>query len=198
MHPRNINLIKASKCSSELLDLGSQNHLQTLSITASNCIFELLDRGLQLPLQTCSMTACKFISWVTSSRHPNVSPIPLDHGLYLQLWGTQSRPPNASPNALDHGLQVHLWVNRSRPPNTSPNPLNHSLKVHVCVQPNLGPQVHLQTHSIAAAKYISSFTPSLPPSASLSSLNQHLEVLLRLCSSTVCNQIGHMYIYRET
>jgi hypothetical protein len=63
---------------------------------------------------------------------------------------------------------------------------------------DLSLQMHLQTHSIAASKYISQFTRSRPPSASLSSLNQRLQVLLRLRSSTVCSQIGRIYIYRES
>jgi len=42
------------------------------------------------------------------------------------------------------------------------------------------------------------FPPQWPPSASLSSLNRRLQVLLRLRSSTVCSQIDRMYIYRET
>ena len=42
------------------------------------------------------------------------------------------------------------------------------------------------------------FSPQWPPSAALSSLIRHLQVLLRLHSSTVCSQIDCMFIYRET
>jgi len=78
---------------------------------------------------------------------------------------TQSQSSIASPNSLDHGLQVYLSVNsisaskcistlaRSRPPSASPNSINHGLHVHLSSL-NLGLEVHLQTSSIAAAKYI--------------------------------------------
>jgi len=42
-------------------------------------------------------------------------------------------------------------------------------------------------------------SPQRPPSgASLGSLNGRLQVLLRLCSTTICGQIDHMYIYSDT
>jgi len=42
-------------------------------------------------------------------------------------------------------------------------------------------------------------SPQQPPSgASLSSLNGRVQVLLRLCSTTICGQIDRMYIYTET
>jgi len=41
------------------------------------------------------------------------------------------------------------------------------------------------------------FPPQWPPSISLSSLNQCLQVFFRLPSSTVRSQIDHMYIYRD-
>ena len=47
----------------------------------------------------------------------------------------------------------------------------------------------------------SSFVVSLqrpPSSASLRSLNGRLQVILQLCSTTICGQIDHMYIYRDT
>jgi len=41
-------------------------------------------------------------------------------------------------------------------------------------------------------------SPQWPPSgASLSTLNGRVQVLLRLCSSTICGQIERMYIYRD-
>jgi len=182
--------ITASKCISELHDHGLQMHLQTRSIAASKCISEF-----------SLITASKCISEFTRSRPPSASPNSLDHGLQVPLWVTWSRPRNASPNSLDLGLQVHLcvtrspnsldhdlqvhlwvqldlglqvdlWVSRSRPPNASPNSLDLGLQAHLWVQLDLGLQVHLQTRTIAASKYLSQFTWSRPPSASLSSLNQ--------------------------
>jgi len=42
-------------------------------------------------------------------------------------------------------------------------------------------------------------SPQRPPSgASISFLNGHVQVLLRLCSTTIWGQIDHMYIYRKT
>jgi len=111
---------------------------------------------------------------------------------------TRSRPPSVSPDSLYNGLQVHRSVTRSQPPKKSANSLNYGLHVHLWVQLDLRMQVHLQTHSIAASKYIPQFTQSRPPCASLNSVTQRLEVLLSLCSSNVCSQIGHMYIYTKT
>jgi len=86
----------------------------------------------------------------------------------------QLRPPSVSLSSLDHDLQVHLQTG----PITASKCISELL--------NLGLQMHLQTRSIAATKYISQFTRLRPPSASLSSLNQRLQVLLRLRSSTIC------------
>lgn len=37
-----------------------------------------------------------------------------------------------------------------------------------------------------------------PPSgASLSALNEHVHVLVRVCSSTMCGRVEHRYIYTE-
>jgi len=46
---------------------------------------------------------------------------------------------------------------------------------------------------------ISVVSPQWPPSgASLGSVNGCLQVLLRSCSTTICGQIDHMYIYWDT
>jgi len=42
------------------------------------------------------------------------------------------------------------------------------------------------------------FSPPWPPSASLSSLNRCLHVLLQVRSSAICQQIDHMHTVRET
>jgi hypothetical protein len=80
--------------------------------------------------------------------------------------------------------------------------------------------MHPQTRSISASKCTSEFNSTMackcvsklarlrPPSSSPSSHNhglhvhlyvlsiKRLQVPLRVCSSTVCSQIGRMYIYR--
>ena len=63
-----------------------------------------------------------------------------------------------------------------------PKLINHSL------------QVDIQIHSIMHDLFISMFRPSRSPSALRSSLNWDLPVLLLLCSSTVCSQIGRRQI----
>jgi len=46
---------------------------------------------------------------------------------------------------------------------------------------------------------ISIVSAQRPPScASLRSLNGHVQLLLRLCLSTICSQIDHMYLYGKT
>jgi len=200
-------LIRPSKWISELHDLSLQVHLHTRSIMASKCISEFTrswppsasltstDNGLQVRTIMASKCISKLaglrppsasLSW-TWSRPPSTSPKSLNHGLQVYLWVQ-----------LDLRLQVHLWVTRSRPSIASPNPQEHALQVHLWVQLDLGLQVYLHTSSITVSKYVSQFTLSRPPSESLSSLNQRLQVLLRLRSSTICHQIGRMYIYRET
>jgi hypothetical protein len=103
--------ITASKCISELHDLGLQMHLQTRSITASKCI-----SGFNL------ISAFKCISKLALSRPPSAS---LSYSITASqcfsklarsrpssgsLSSTRSRPPSASPNSLHRGLQVHFPV----------------------------------------------------------------------------------------
>jgi len=131
----------------------------------------------QVHLETRSIMAFKCISELD------------DCGLQMNLW-----------NSLDHGLQVHLQtcsitsskhisvfnlisacrcifkVAQLRPPSASPN-------LHY-----YGLPVHLQAYSIKASKYISMFKTSPPLSASLSSLDRHLQAHLQLLSSTGCSQ----------
>jgi len=171
----------------------------SLSYPISKCISKLA----QSWLPTASVSS-------TQSRPPSASPNSVHHGLQVHPSLIRSWPPNASANSLDHrlhvhpcveldlSLQVHPWVTRSQPRNPSPYPLDHGLQVHLWVQLDLGLQVHLETGSIVASKYITPLTRSRPPSTSPNSLNQSLLVLLRWRSSTICRQIGHMYIFKET
>jgi len=169
------------------LDLGIQVHLQSLSITASRCISKL---ALSWPLSASlsyMISACKCIS-----------------------------------ELHDHGLQVHLQT-RSIMASKCISEFNLIL-ASKCISEVLNPglQMHLQTRLITASKCISvfnsiwaskcisklarsqppstspKFTQLQLPSESPSSLNQQLQVLLQLHCSTVCSQIGRMYIYRKT
>jgi hypothetical protein len=118
---------------------------------------------------------------------------------------TRSSSPSVVPNTLHYRLEVHLQTcsitaskfTRPSPPSASLSSFNLALQVHLLVQVDVGLQAHLQTHSIMASQYILKFTRSRPPSAFVCSLDWCLQVLFQLCSSTVCSQIDHMYIYRD-
>jgi hypothetical protein len=131
--------------------------------------------------------------------------------------------PIVSPHSLNYGIQVHTIMaskciytrlitlsesisnfTRSQPTSVSPNTLDYHLHVHL----HLGsitaskftwplPPSASQTCPGTGFKCIIEFVRSQPPSASLHSLICRLQVLLRLGSSTVCSQIGCMYIYRD-
>jgi len=104
------------------------------------------------------LTASKYSSNLARSWPPSASLNSLDHSrqVYLPTHSitaskfTRSQPPSVSSNALDYGLQTRsimapkcmsklarLW-----PPSASPNSVDY---IH---------QVHLQTRSITASKYI--------------------------------------------
>jgi len=216
------NLVSASKCISELLDLGLQLHLQTSLSTASMCISEF---NLSW--------ASKFISKLAQSRPPSAylgytiptykctSNLTWSRPPSAYLCSTGFRSPSASLRDLTSASKCNSKPGRSPPPSASPsstwsrppsaslncsisafkcisNPPDHGLHVYLWVQLDLRFQVHLQTSSDPATKYISQFTRTRPSTASLSSLNRSLHVLLQSRSSTVCSQIGRMCIYRET
>jgi hypothetical protein len=144
-------------------------------------------------LQTCSIMASKCIcvfTLISTSKCISEFNLMLASKCISKLaW---LRPPSASPNSLYDGLQVYLSVAQS------PNLLSYGLHVHLWVQLDFGLQGNLQTHLIAVSKYIFQFTPSRPPCASQIILNQRLQVLLRLRSTTICSQTGDTYIYTET
>ena len=54
----------------------------------------------------------------------------------------------------------------------------------------------LMVGSLSSSSVVSHQQP--PRGASLGSLNGCLQVLFRLYSTTICGQIDHMYIYRDT
>ena len=132
------------------------------------------DNCLQGHLQTCLITASKFIS------------------KFNLILASKCSPKLA-------------WSWR---PGTS---LSYSIFASKCISKSAWsrPQSAYQSYTISAAEYISqlarwpppsaslSSTRSGPPGASLSSLNQSLQVLLRLRFSTICRQIGCMYKYGE-
>ena len=91
-----------------------------------------IDHGLQVHLQTCSITVSKCISKLALSRPPSAS--------LSTIW---SCPPSASPNKLDHGPQVHLHT--------------HSIMSSKCISLLHDLQMHLQTRSITACKWIWEF-----------------------------------------
>jgi len=161
-------------------------------------IYRLQINLLHILLHSRLIIASRCISNHTLSRPSSASPNPLKPGLQVHLWVTRSQPPSPSPNSLDHGFQVHPLATRSGLPNASWTPLDGSLQVHLWIHLDFGLQTHPQTYLITATMYISLFTWSRPPSAYLSCLNESLQMLRRLHSSSVCSQIGHMYIYRET
>jgi len=102
--------ITASKCISELHDLGIQMNLQTHLITSSKCITESLDLGLQMHLQTPLIMASKCISELLDLSLQCISKPARSQPPSASLSSTQSRPPSVSPNSLDCGLQIHLPV----------------------------------------------------------------------------------------
>jgi hypothetical protein len=133
------------------------------------------DHGLQVHLQTRSITASKCISeFNLISASKCISEL-LDLGLQMHQETPSITASKCISELHHHGLQLHLQT--------------RSIMASKCIS---------EFNSITASKCISKLAPFRPPSASLSSLNQRLQVLLRLRSSTICRQIGHMYIYRET
>jgi len=135
----------------------------------------LLNHCLQVPmikgLYTHSIMASKFFSLFTPS------------------WAL-----SASRNSPYHSFQVHVSV-----PSISASQWITKLSL---LQPQSesviprypGLQVHFKTRSITESKCISNSIWSAPPSASLSSLNGHLQVLLRLPSRTRV-QRDCLYVY---
>jgi hypothetical protein len=141
-------------------------HLSVHSISFCNCISKLarswlqsaypnwLDHGLPVYLQTRWITAFKCISEFTQFRSPSVSPNSLDHGLPVHLQTrsitafkcisefTQSGSPSASQTRSITASQYISILDRSQPPSVSLSSLDLNL------------QVHLQTGSIEASKYI--------------------------------------------
>ena len=136
-----------------------------------------------------------------------------------KYWSNLARswPPSASPNSLDPGLQVYLQTHsitaskcittlaRLRPP----SPQDHGLQVHLqtrsitaskCISPN---SLHhgLQVRTSRASKCISKLARSRSRSASLSSIDQGLQVYLQIRSITApsasLNSLDHdLGVYR--
>jgi len=119
-----------------------------------------IDR-LQVLVQSCSITDSNWISKLT-----------------------RSRPPSVTPNSLDSGMQVRTSMAskctsklaRSRSQSASPCSLSRGL------------QLYHQIHLITASKWNSKLARSRPQSISLSSLDHHFLGPLELLSSTACSQ----------
>jgi len=106
--------ITASKCTSEFN-----------LIAASMCISELLDVGLQMHLQTHSIMACKWLSeFNLISASKCISKLALSRPPSASLSYTisaskcisklaRSQPPSASLSLLNQCLQVLLWLRAS-------------------------------------------------------------------------------------
>jgi len=161
-------------------------------------MYRLPINHLQVLLKPRSIIASKCISTLARSQPPSA-------GLGL----TWSRPPSAYQRYTVLASKCISKLTRSRPPSAS---LSYMITASKCIS-KLGlwwPPSASLSYSISASKCISKLARSRPPCASLSStrpqtpsaslspLNQCLQVLMQLCSSTVCNQISGMYIYRET
>jgi len=136
--------------------------------------------------------ASKYSSNPARSRHPGLSPTPLDRGLKVHLqtrsitaskWLSRLTPVRPA-SANDHGLLVHLRTRSitileciskftpSRPPSESPSPPDHSL------------QVLLHTHLTMASKCINKQARSHPTSLSPNPLDHSLQVYLQTHSIT--------------
>jgi len=89
----------------------------------------------------------------------------------------RAQPPSLSPHLLDHSLEVCTLMACKR---ISPSASLSSL--------DLGLQVHLQTHSIMASKFISKLPLLWPPNVSRCSLQSNLQTNLDLLPSTACSQ----------
>jgi len=147
----------------------------------------LLDHGLQVQLHPRMIPASEFILKFSRSRRPSLSLNWLDSRLQVQLQTgsipasecisgfSWSWPPGVPPKLLAYGLQVHIQTrsitapeciakfNWSRPPSSHDDGL----------------------------QCISKLARSCPPSASLSSLNHHLQVHLEMLWSTACSQFRY-------
>jgi len=115
---------------------------------------------------------------------PSACPNLLTHGLQVYLKLAQFCPPSVSSNSLDYGHQVCMIVAskcihilaQSQSRSTSPSWLHHAM------------QVLVQIPSITTSKWISKLSSSWPWSVSLSSLDCHFQVHLKLHSSTAYSQ----------
>ena len=156
-----------------------QGHLQTRSITASKCIseFNLILASKYISKLAPSWPPSAFLTYKISASKC-IFKLARSRPMCASLSSIRCWPPSAS---LSYSISASKPA-RSRPPSASQSSTRFW---------------HLQTHSMVASKSISQFTLLRPPSSYLNPLNQRLQVLLRLRSSTVCSQIGHMYIQRD-
>jgi len=140
-----------------------------------------------------------------------LQPWSLDHdlGLHLNIQSLKVSkciakyarlpPPCASPNFFDHSLQVYLQTRsmmgskfaRSWLSMLSPNSLNHHLLSASLSSLDHGLQVYLQICSITTSKCISKLAQSRPWSVSLSYLNCHFQVHIKLLSNITSSQFRY-------
>jgi len=204
------------------LNLGLQLHLQTRSITASQCISEFTqswspiaspssrNHGLKLQLWVHSISASKCISKLTRSLPRSVSLSSPNPGLQTHLstcsitaskyivneprrvYGntgvTEVDWATGSTYSGDHGVDRHHLIFISS---------YHKWKIHTLSFPTFGvsrsfrdvvdPRNCMDSHSWVVSYLLTFFLG-----------DGSLQVLLWLCSTTICGQIDRMYIYRDT
>jgi len=186
------------------LDHGLKVNLQTRSITASQRIFKLalsrpscasllsLNLGLKVHLQTRSITTSECISEFTRSWPPSASLSSLHLGLQVHL---STRSITASMYILDQRWRVYgdTGVTEVDWPTGSTYLGHPGVDRHHLIFISSG---STQWRGFPwPGSIISSHFPS---GASLCALNGRLQILLWLCSTTICGQIDCMYIYTDT
>jgi len=195
------------------LDHGLPVHRWVQSIPVSNCISKLarsrpqcaylgsLNLGHQLHLQTCSITASECISEFTQSRPPSVSFN--SHNDILQVHRYWARGGVQRYRGNGGGLSVGEYIFRR------PRGRYTSTHFHLIVSYNEN------THSILPNFWSLSLFPRWRGSTPLrgfsrpgSMISSHflprlldlepIQMLLRLCSTTISGQIDRTYTYRDT
>ena len=216
-----VHLISASKCISEFTRfLGLQVHLQTPSIPASKCISEFtrcwsasaspksLDPGLYVHRQGATVG----IRWYsgngggqsdgeyilgrpwsrqTSSHfHLIISYNENTHSIFPNFW-SQSLCPRFHGSTQLRGPSTPGSIISSHPIPMLFQPELLFLMISIWMSRECGGV--LMVGSLPSSSIVS---PQRSPSGA--SLNGRVQVLLQLCSTTICDQIDCMYIYRKT
>jgi len=197
---RCLHMISASKCISNYTRLeppsshddGLKVHLQTRSITACEYIFKELRRvyGNTAETDVHRVTGSKCSADPRVDRHYPIS-ISSYHTMKIH---TVSFPPSGltcSVRNVDHQRQVVSYLLTQIPHSLNKKRSFSWIPFGCCARCGRV----LMVVSLPSSSIVS---PQWPLSgASLSSLNGRVQVLLRLCSTTICSQIDRMYTYTE-